>query len=41
MTWRKSSAMKERLLFAVEHERDKQMMTDMCLKFGIARKPVR
>jgi hypothetical protein len=31
--------MEEKVLFVFEYERDKQMMTDMCLRFGIARKP--
>jgi len=29
--------MEEKLLFVFEHERDKQMISEMCPKFGIAR----
>jgi hypothetical protein len=36
MTWRKRSVMEEKLLFVLEYERDKQMTTEMYLKFGIA-----
>ena len=35
MTRRKSSVTEETMLFVFEYERDKQMMTEMCLKFGI------
>jgi hypothetical protein len=36
MTWRARGVMEKKLLFVFEYERDKQMTTEMCLKFGIA-----
>jgi hypothetical protein len=36
MTRRKRSVMEETMLFVFAYERDKQRVTEMCLKFGIA-----